>query len=191
MDILFHLRKNICLNRICVIFEYFLIINMDREVPEKAPEDHHHLAMAISNPAPDIFSLALASSSLSVTIINLIFWSKSVATPRLGLSLLKWKEVTGGRNLTRWTMTLTLSGSDEVETNWEWSISLDWLGWLLWMAIMFFKFEVFSEICFIQVALSTSSNSEALGTTLRLITLLETDLMTVLMRNKMVWRSNR
>ena len=73
MDILFHLRKNICLNKICVIFEYFLIINMDREVPEKAREDHHHLAMAISNPAPDIFSLALASSSLSVTIINLIF----------------------------------------------------------------------------------------------------------------------
>ena len=50
MNILFHFRKNICLNRICVIFEYFLIINMDREVPEKAPEDHHHLAMAISNP---------------------------------------------------------------------------------------------------------------------------------------------
>ena len=84
-----------------------------------------------------------------------------------------------------------VSGSDEVETNWQWSISLDWLGWLLWMAIMFFKFEVFSEICFIQVALSTSSNSEALGTTLRLITLLETNLMTVLMKNKMVWRSNR
>ena len=95
-------KQNLC------IFEYFLIINMDREVPEKAPEDHHHLAMAISNPAPDIFSLALASSSLSVTIINLIFWSKSVATPRLGLSLLKWKEDTGGRNLTRWTLTLTL-----------------------------------------------------------------------------------
>ena len=46
---------------------------MDREVPEKAPEDHHHLAMAISNPAPDIFSLALASSGLAVTIIILIF----------------------------------------------------------------------------------------------------------------------
>ena len=58
----------------------------------------------------------------------------------------------------------------------------DFSGW----QIMFFKFEVFSEICFIQVALSTSSNSEALGTTLRLITLLETNLMMVLMKNKMV-----
>ena len=29
-----------------------------------------------------------------------------MATPRL--SLLKWKEDTGGRNLTRWTLTLTL-----------------------------------------------------------------------------------
>ena len=60
------IRKNICLNRICVIFKYFLIINMDREVPEKAPEDHHHLAMAISNPESSSWYFLSGSG---------IFWS--------------------------------------------------------------------------------------------------------------------